>query len=1131
MDYKNQQDIFDEIKHQVDPEELLNHYGIKYDKQGERLVSTCPLPYHDDSDPSFHYYHDDNPPAFKCYGCKEWGSALDIVMAKENIGIIDAAYKLSELFNIDIALKPEDREKIQTSKEKLDTLNNFINGCHDFFIRNFYDNKAMNKIYKTLINKRHIDKNEIEKAKIGWGGIYQQNDIDPVLKFICDKYDTTIKELDEAHLIVDNGYGNPHSKFCGYYTLPFIDGRDKARWMSARLYEQEDLTADYIDAPVRYKQLSSNCYDYADKNQVYNEGLAKDIMLRNKSKNKLIITEGQFDALSLAKHGYPAIATSGTSINESQIENIMKIYSVTKDRLDNVYIAFDREDTSKLFTEDESTEHAFELSEELLKNGISNKIVKLPQNIKQHHATNFEDQEIVEEIDVEELLKVEFKMVEDGEEHDVNGIDIFKESLNTSKTLVQYYKDIINRQNSKVAKAEKLKEALRIVSNLDPLLQTQHINDLSKSLEAFTKKDIQSKLKAITKNSGYTIRNQQVDLSEAIRTIEEQNKGDTASIAKEIADIVVERLENYGRNKQANNIFFHTRDFSKTYLLFDGDFIEINKSKKKFKAMLSRFAGGTLNTSLTRGRAVTEELEAYAINNGEPIEDISWSETIVETDEEANAENLRVYFPLANKRNELVKLGGDEIQVTPNAVNEDDAIIRMPKHMKEWEYKDDVNFEETMNVIKETIWDKMAVSPDMRLFLLSTMFAVPMLKIIEEIAHVRLQAATNTGKSQIGKMITSTILGDDRVSNLTNAAMRALLENSPLVCLDEFEANDFNQDRMRLIRIAVTGGQHNKMSKENEREVISQALRAMIYTTGIDKIEDPENRNRTFVVGVDKKYYAEEFDISRIKRRISKFRDNIMSVIMKVTHNKIIPQYIGENAEEGEDPLYYRIKNKLNNKWGDHPLNRLFGYIPLVAMYAREISKYMPKIEDESIFGMYSNKDEIPDKGTNEYMTAIVEKWLKEQRDLAWSSMTINSKFINYFENIYAEYQSVKEQIKGSFGRNSDEYENEDEYMMAQYNVTTEMVENDDEDNYFEIKGNINDVYQLIGKISRKNGSSNTIARTPGRLFTNLKNEIDVIEQSGWDVKVLNGSGGYKDIKDTSKDNVNKINLEIRKEV
>lgn len=94
---------------------LLDRYGIQYEKDKDRYKAKCPL--HTEKTPSFFIYEKNNKAKFKCYGCGKSGDIIDFV--KEYKGINDTEEALKEIYS-DLGIQ------IETKPSKLDKLNKHI---------------------------------------------------------------------------------------------------------------------------------------------------------------------------------------------------------------------------------------------------------------------------------------------------------------------------------------------------------------------------------------------------------------------------------------------------------------------------------------------------------------------------------------------------------------------------------------------------------------------------------------------------------------------------------------------------------------------------------------------------------------------------------------------------------------------------------------------------------------------------------------------------------------------------------------------------------------------------------------------------------------------------------------------
>ena len=55
---------------------IVESEGVQLRRQGDRHAGCCPFPFHTDAHPSFFVYPDNH---FKCFGCGEYGDAVDFI--------------------------------------------------------------------------------------------------------------------------------------------------------------------------------------------------------------------------------------------------------------------------------------------------------------------------------------------------------------------------------------------------------------------------------------------------------------------------------------------------------------------------------------------------------------------------------------------------------------------------------------------------------------------------------------------------------------------------------------------------------------------------------------------------------------------------------------------------------------------------------------------------------------------------------------------------------------------------------------------------------------------------------------------------------------------------------------------
>lgn len=95
---ENMENLFDFIKYEVDIKDILKAYKIDY--KNKNIL--CPLPDHNEKNPSFRIYDYSN--SFYCFSCHSGGSVIDFVMKMDQLdNPLLAAKKINEMLNLNIS--------------------------------------------------------------------------------------------------------------------------------------------------------------------------------------------------------------------------------------------------------------------------------------------------------------------------------------------------------------------------------------------------------------------------------------------------------------------------------------------------------------------------------------------------------------------------------------------------------------------------------------------------------------------------------------------------------------------------------------------------------------------------------------------------------------------------------------------------------------------------------------------------------------------------------------------------------------------------------------------------------------------------------------------------------------------
>ena len=333
--YINQDKII-EIKNSVDIVDVISSY-IPLQGKGKNLFGVCP--FHDDHSPSMSVSREKQ--IYTCFSCGATGNIFNFIMDYEHISFREAL-------------------KICADKAGI-VLDNFnvkeVNKNKDLF--DMYD--VASKLYQNNINTkdgldalnylldRKITKETIKEFKIGLA--LHDNKLS---KLLNKKYDT--KLLNKSGLINIDGI-NTYDAFTDRIMIPLFNLEGKIVGFSGRIYKTTDKKIG------KYKNTKET--EIFKKGELlYNYHRAKEYARESKT---VIIMEGYMDLFRAYQVGVKNVVVSmGTAVTKEQANLLKRIAT-------NIILCFDGDSAGEKAT--------YSCSNELIKLGITPKIVRLPDNL------------------------------------------------------------------------------------------------------------------------------------------------------------------------------------------------------------------------------------------------------------------------------------------------------------------------------------------------------------------------------------------------------------------------------------------------------------------------------------------------------------------------------------------------------------------------------------------------------------------------------------------------------------------------------------------------------------------------------------------------------------------------------
>lgn len=293
------------IRQQANIVDIISGY-VDLNKSGNDYVGICP--FHDDHSPSMHVSPKLN--IFKCFVCNTGGNVFSFVQKFENISYLEAvktvAQKSGISFNHNIS-----SSSFNKHKEEYEIM--------DLSLKLYQNNLASKEGIqaKEYLHKRGITDQIIKDFNIGLS--LDDNKLTAFLENKKINLETSYK----IGLLNKSGI-NYFDMFASRIMIPIYDNYGNLSGYTARSYLKEDKN--------KYINSKENVI-YKKSDILFNYYQAKDIARIEK---KIIIVEGNMDAISLASHGIKNVcALMGVVISPNQIKALQKLNAKVILMLDN----------------------------------------------------------------------------------------------------------------------------------------------------------------------------------------------------------------------------------------------------------------------------------------------------------------------------------------------------------------------------------------------------------------------------------------------------------------------------------------------------------------------------------------------------------------------------------------------------------------------------------------------------------------------------------------------------------------------------------------------------------------------------------------------------------------------------
>lgn len=332
------EDFISELKEKNDIEEIISEY-VSIQRKGKNSVGLCP--FHAERTPSFCVYPTNG--SFYCFGCGAGGDVITFLRLAEHFDYVEAVKYLAERAGMNVVISDEEAE---SQKKKL-LIYRMNRDAARFFHKCLYASENTKAV--EYLTSRRISPKTVKCFGIGFSPNSGYALLNHLRNLGYDENDIVLANL-AMKSSYSAGYSKPRDRFKNRIMFPIIDVRGNVVAFGARTISNEmPKYVNTADTPIFKKSSNLFALNFA----------------KNSGQNKLILTEGYMDAISLHQSGFKnVVAGLGTALTLGQVKLLCRY-------ADEVVLSYDADEAGQ-----KAAKKAMDM---LRRNGISVKILTIPQ--------------------------------------------------------------------------------------------------------------------------------------------------------------------------------------------------------------------------------------------------------------------------------------------------------------------------------------------------------------------------------------------------------------------------------------------------------------------------------------------------------------------------------------------------------------------------------------------------------------------------------------------------------------------------------------------------------------------------------------------------------------------------------
>jgi len=288
----------EQIKQKLNIVDVINRY-LPLKKRGRNHIACCP--FHGEKTPSFTV--SEELQIYKCFGCGKSGDIFSFLQEFEKIDFPEALEELAALAGVKL-IKSKNYSKKELTKKTLLEINKEIAKFYNYILLKH----PLGKDALDYLTSRAITSETIKEFNLG----YSPSNPNYILNYL-QKKNFKINDLIATGTFGKSQYNSHlYDRFQDRLVFPLANSRAQILAFSGRILpsSKKQNLAKYINSPeteIYHKSFN-----------LFGLHLSKSAI---RDKNAVIVTEGEFDMISLYQAGIKnTVAIKGTAFTEEQLQ-------------------------------------------------------------------------------------------------------------------------------------------------------------------------------------------------------------------------------------------------------------------------------------------------------------------------------------------------------------------------------------------------------------------------------------------------------------------------------------------------------------------------------------------------------------------------------------------------------------------------------------------------------------------------------------------------------------------------------------------------------------------------------------------------------------------------------------------